>query len=170
MPHETVRLIDHDPRRGSRCVAVLGAGERRERFVEAFAELHPEFGAMPVVLHLVDAVPFEAADGAAARLAAGSRLMLHPTGVTSIEDQPNGTQGIGMADGTHMTVDVVVDAGPAAQPVPRPHPHRFAIGAVGSEPGVARAVLEVLRTRNDAAVCLADIGPDVAVFDGVVLV
>lgn len=185
MPHETSRLIDHDPRRGSRCVAVIGAGERRARFVERFVERHPDFGAMPVVLHLIDPTPspIEAADDAAGRLASGSRIMVHPTSLAAVDDQPNGTQRLALADDSDMTVDVVVftddDATAAPERTRRPdggaHPRRFSIagdaaGAPSREDEVARAVLEVLRTRNDTAVCLADIGPDVSVFDGVVLV
>lgn len=216
MPTGTVRLIDHDPRRGSRCVAVVGAGPRGVGWLERFVENHAEFGGMPVVLHLIDPFPpgggriwrdaqsgllklnslaadvtmytddsstidgpitpgpslVEWAEGArdgtiddieldreaepqlaveldalgpdsfptrrlqerylgwffrkaAARLAAGSRIMIHPATVTAVVDQANGTQRIHLTDGTSMTTDVVL----------------YAMGHTESEPGAESAAL-----------------------------
>lgn len=218
MPSGTSRLIDHDPRRGSRCVTVVGAGPRGVGWLERFVENHPEFGSMPIVVHLVDPYPagggkiwrdaqsgllklnslaadvtmytdetstidgpivpgpslVEWAEGyrdgsigdieldreaepalaaeidalgpasfptrrlqerylswvfrrAAAKLASGSRIMLHPTTVTAVVDQANGTQRVHLADGTSMTTDVVV----------------YAMGHTESEPSAeASALLE----------------------------
>ncbi|GGA55513.1 adenylate cyclase [Pseudoclavibacter endophyticus] len=216
MPTGTIRLIDHDPRRGSRCVTVIGAGPRGVGWLERFVENHPEYGSMPLVVHLVDPHPVgggkiwrdeqsgllklnslaadvtmftdetstiegpvapgpslvEWAEGvrdgsiddvdldreaepelaeelealgpgsfptrrlqerylswffrrAAAKLAAGSRIMIHPTSVTAVMDQANGTQRVHLADGSSMTTDVVL----------------YALGHTESEPSAESAAL-----------------------------
>ncbi|KAB1657334.1 FAD/NAD(P)-binding protein [Pseudoclavibacter chungangensis] len=56
-----IRLVDRDPARGARCVAVVGGGPRGVGWIERFAASSPELGTGPVVIHLID--PFPAGAG-----------------------------------------------------------------------------------------------------------